>query len=96
MPTAILYNPGSRSVSVAIYSHRDHPGGDSSPSYTLPSKPTPEVEPEDDTRSKNYDLKSLSVDQGTLTPKFSADVTFIQGLASIGCQKHQGNGTGRR
>lgn len=69
------YNPGSRSVSVAISQSQGSSGGDSSPSYTLPSKPTPEVEPEEDPRSKNYDLKSLSVDQGTLTPKFSADVT---------------------
>lgn len=40
-----------------------------------PSTPKPEVEPKEDTRSKDNDLKSLSVSEGTLSPKFSKDKT---------------------
>lgn len=51
----------------------NHGGGSSRPS--TPSTTTPAQEPQEDPRSKNYDLSSLSVDQGTLTPEFSSDVT---------------------
>lgn len=69
-----LYSPGSRSVSVNIVQpQRPSSGGSSRPS--TPSTTTPAQEPQEDPRSKNYDLSSLSVDQGTLTPEFSSDVT---------------------
>lgn len=35
----------------------------------------PAQEPEKDTRSKNYNLSSLTVDQGTLSPKFDSKTT---------------------
>lgn len=78
------YNPGSRSVSVSIKqpqsssSSSSSSSGSSSSSSSGSSKPattTPAQEPEQDTRSKNYKLSSLSVDQGTLSPKFDAEVT---------------------
>ncbi len=50
-------------------------GSSSSSSSSKPTTTTPAQEPEDDPRSKNYNLSSLSVDQGTLSPKFDADVT---------------------
>ena len=69
-----LYSPGSRSGSVNIVQpQRPSSGGSSRPS--TPSTTTPAQEPQEDPRSKNYDLSSLSVDQGTLTPEFSSDVT---------------------
>ncbi|MEF2783488.1 MAG: cadherin-like beta sandwich domain-containing protein [Clostridium sp.] len=37
--------------------------------------PKPEVEPKEDSRSKDNTLKSLSVSEGTLSPKFSKDTT---------------------
>lgn len=46
-------------------------GGSSSSSQTTPQTP----DPEDDTHSKDNDLKSLSVSEGKLTPEFSKDTT---------------------
>lgn len=69
-----LYSPGSRTVSVNIVQPQRPSGGGSSRPST-PSTTTPAQEPQEDPRSKNYDLSSLSVDQGTLTPEFSSDVT---------------------
>ncbi len=46
-------------------------GSSSSSSQTTPQTP----DPEDDTHSKDNDLKSLSVSEGKLTPEFSKDTT---------------------
>lgn len=62
------------SASVTVVKRPTNNGGGSSRPST-PSTTTPAQEPQEDPRSKNYDLSSLSVDQGTLTPKFSSDVT---------------------
>lgn len=62
------------SASVTVVKRPTNNGGGSSRPST-PSTTTPAQEPQEDPRSKNYDLSSLSVDQGTLTPEFSSDVT---------------------
>lgn len=62
------------SASVTVVKRTTNNGGGSSRPST-PSTTTPAQEPQEDPRSKNYDLSSLSVDQGTLTPEFSSDVT---------------------
>ncbi len=69
-----IYSPGSRTVSVAIVQPQK-PSTSKPSSPSTPSTTTPSVEPQEDTRSKNYNLSSLSVDQGTLTPDFSPEVT---------------------
>lgn len=40
-----------------------------------PSQSRPSQEPQEDPRSKNNNLKSLTINQGTLDPKFSANTT---------------------
>lgn len=47
----------------------------SSGSSQSSSSSKPAQEPADDSRSKNYDLSSLTVDKGTLSPKFDPDTT---------------------
>lgn len=73
---------------------------------TTPTTPQPEVEPKEDTRSKDNTLKSLSVSEGTLSPKFSknttsykvdlpADVTSITVKATANDSKASVSGTGK-
>lgn len=69
-----IYSPGSRSVSVSIVTPQK-PSTPSNNTPTTPTTPQPEVEPKEDTRSKDNTLKSLSVSEGTLSPKFSKNTT---------------------
>ena len=96
------YSPGSRSVSVNIVT----PQKPSTPSNNTPTTPKPEVEPKEDTRSKDNTLKSLSVSEGTLSPKFSknttsykvdlpADATSITVKATANDSKASVSGTGK-
>lgn len=99
-----LYSPGSRSVSATVV----QPTKPSTPSNNTPTTsttPQPEVEPEEDTRSKDNTLKSLSVSEGTLSPKFSknttsykvdlpADATSITVKATANDSKASVSGTG--
>lgn len=73
---------------------------------TTPTTPQPEVEPKEDTRSKDNTLKSLSVSDGTLSPKFSknttsykvdlpADATSITVKATANDSKASVSGTGK-
>lgn len=64
---------GTKSVSVSVPSSGNSSSNNSSSNNTPTSRPTVEVK--EDTRSKNNDLKSLSIDNGKLTPAFSKEVT---------------------
>ena len=74
------YNPGSRSVSVSIKQPQSS-NSNSNANTNTNSKPSnnvsqgPKVEPQEDPRSKDNNLKSLSVSAGILSPKFSANTT---------------------
>lgn len=72
----------ARSVSVSIVQPQkpSNNGGNSShqteqPSQPVQNEPVQEEKPVEDKRSKNNDLSSLSVDKGTMSPKFSASET---------------------
>ena len=76
---------GSTSVSVAEPTPEPTPtptpapsnnsGSSSSSPATKTETPKPEKEPEDDKRSKDNTLSALSIDTGTLSPKFSSSKT---------------------
>lgn len=71
----------SRSVSVSIVQPQkpSNNGGSSQqteqPSQPVQNEPVQEEKPVEDKRSKNNDLSSLSIDKGTMSPKFSASET---------------------
>lgn len=105
---------GGTSVTVAAPSTGSSSSGSSSSNSSSGSSsqqkpvesPKPEKEPEEDTRSKDNDLKSLSVSEGTLSPKFSkgktaykvnlpATATSITVKASANDAKSSVSGTGK-
>lgn len=96
-----------RAVSASAYvSAKVETTKPTTPSNNTPTTPKPEVEPKEDTRSKDNTLKSLSVSEGTLSPKFSknttsykvdlpADATSITVKATANDSKASVSGTGK-
>lgn len=60
----------SGSCVIKVKTPSSNNSGSSKPSQSRPSQ-----EPQEDPRSKNNNLKSLTINQGTLDPKFSANTT---------------------
>ncbi len=97
--------PVSASAYVSAKAETTKPSTPSNNTPTTPTTPQPEAEPEEDTRSKDNTLKSLSVSEGTLSPKFSknttsykvdlpADATSITVKATANDSKASVSGTG--
>lgn len=99
-------NIGGTTVTVAEPTKPSTPSNNTPTTPTTPTTPQPEVEPKEDTRSKDNTLKSLSVSEGTLSPKFSknttsykvdlpADATSITVKATANDSKASVSGTGK-
>ena len=95
---------GGTSVTVANPSNNTSNSGSSSNTTV---RPAPNPEPQEDPRSKDNNLKSLSVSAGTLSPKFSAgttsykvnlpaNATSIEVNASANDSKASVSGTGKK